>query len=64
MLDDGSIPEELFDELNFPPNLDMNGMVVPQEAGISCEPQQRAIILSALIVRYLRVLRQKELDAI
>ncbi len=36
MLESGRIPEELFDELQFPLDLDLNGNVVTRDAGITC----------------------------
>jgi hypothetical protein len=62
VMEEGYIPEELFDDLGFPEDVDMNGVVVPRGAGISCEPQQRAKVLSHKAQRLLRVERQKELD--
>ncbi len=62
VLEHGHIPEELFDKLGFPPDLAMNGIVVRCDAGITCEPQQRAKILSHLIVRLLCQLKFKELE--
>ena len=42
MLDQGRIPEEVFDELGIPPDRDINGKVVMRNAGISQESQQRS----------------------
>jgi hypothetical protein len=39
MLDQGRIPEEVFDELGIPPDRDTNGKVVIRYAGISQESQ-------------------------
>ena len=42
MIDQGHIPEDVFDELGFPQDRDVNGKEVPRNAGISHENQQRS----------------------
>ena len=64
MMEHGRIPEEVFDELGFPPDRDVNGEVVLRNAGISQESYQRSKILTHKHQVQLRRDRLEEIKAV
>ena len=59
---EGHIPESLFDELGFPQDVNMEGLLVERNASINQEHCQRSKSLSHPFQRGLRVKRLQELE--
>jgi hypothetical protein len=63
VLDEGRIPEHVFDELDFPKDKDANGNVVLRNAGISQESFQRSKCMTHIHQVELRKERMEQLQA-
>jgi hypothetical protein len=64
MMEQGRIPEEVFDDLGFPPDRDVNGKEVLRHAGITQESYQRSKCLTHKYQVQLRRDRTEEIKAV